>query len=207
MAQTVQIAKRSTRGSGLLESTLAQWRYRVVHPLLPKLKSGGSILDLGCGYYPVFLSQVPWPHRVGIDKAPCDSEVDAVLLHKQDLCENHLLPFPDDSFDAVTMLATLEHIPPPQIRRILQEVLRVLRKGGRFIFTTPTRGAEPILWFLTRIGMVSREEIEEHHTLFTKTMLQQLLMNGGFRSSCIHMYAFQCGLNLYGYAEKTGSTT
>jgi SAM-dependent methyltransferase len=49
------------------------------------------------------------------------------------------LPFPDDSFDALTMLDVLEHLPDP--RRALAEVARVLRPGGTLLLTVPHGGA------------------------------------------------------------------
>jgi len=45
------------------------------------------------------------------------------------------LTFPDASFDLVLMSETLEHV--PDFRRALAEVRRVLRPGGRHVFTVP----------------------------------------------------------------------
>jgi ubiquinone/menaquinone biosynthesis C-methylase UbiE len=45
------------------------------------------------------------------------------------------LPYRDESFDLVVCLETLEHV--PDWRRGLEELIRVLRPGGRFIITTP----------------------------------------------------------------------
>jgi ubiquinone/menaquinone biosynthesis C-methylase UbiE len=49
------------------------------------------------------------------------------------------LDFPDHHFDFVTMLAVIEHMDNPE--EIFQEVYRVLRPQGRFIFTTPKESA------------------------------------------------------------------
>ncbi|MGQ0732807.1 MAG: class I SAM-dependent methyltransferase [Acidobacteriota bacterium] len=45
------------------------------------------------------------------------------------------LSFPDGSFDTVLSFDVLEHVPDPA--PALAEVLRVLRPGGRFLFTVP----------------------------------------------------------------------
>ena len=44
-----------------------------------------------------------------------------------------LLPFPDDTFDAVTCLEALEFMPDP--KQVLQEMIRVLRPGGLLVIT------------------------------------------------------------------------
>ena len=50
------------------------------------------------------------------------------------LCDTTRLPFPDDSFDTVTMLATLNHI--PNRVEVLRECHRVLLPKGRVLITT-----------------------------------------------------------------------
>ena len=45
------------------------------------------------------------------------------------------IPYQDESFDLVVCLETLEHVPDWQ--RGLDELIRVLRPGGRLIMTTP----------------------------------------------------------------------
>ncbi len=50
------------------------------------------------------------------------------------ICQNAgQLPFPDDTFDAVTCLEALEFMPDPA--QVLREMARVLRPGGIFLIT------------------------------------------------------------------------
>ena len=59
------------------------------------------------------------------------------------------LPFADASFDLVLGHAVLHHI--PDVDRALQEVLRVLRPGGRFVFAgEPTRQGDRLARPLSR---------------------------------------------------------
>ncbi len=47
------------------------------------------------------------------------------------------LPFEDASFDVVLSLEMLEHIPPDARRKVLSEMFRVLRPGGRMVVSFP----------------------------------------------------------------------
>jgi SAM-dependent methyltransferase len=49
------------------------------------------------------------------------------------------LPFRDGTFDTVLSDNVIEHLPPPIIPRHFRETHRVLRPGGRYIFSTPNR--------------------------------------------------------------------
>lgn len=54
------------------------------------------------------------------------------------------LPFPNDSFDRVIVSEVLEHIWNDE--RVLQEIARILRPGGRVAATVPTRWPERVSW-------------------------------------------------------------
>lgn len=47
------------------------------------------------------------------------------------------LPFADASFDLVYCSHVLEHFAHPDLQRLLQQVLRILRPGGRFLVAVP----------------------------------------------------------------------
>jgi ubiquinone/menaquinone biosynthesis C-methylase UbiE len=53
------------------------------------------------------------------------------------------LPFEDESFDTVVSLAVLCTVDDPS--RVLQEIRRVLRPGGRFVFLEHVRSSDPKL--------------------------------------------------------------
>jgi SAM-dependent methyltransferase len=50
------------------------------------------------------------------------------------------LPFRDGSFDCVSSVTVVQHIPPAQQRRALEEMVRVLRPGGYLILFELIRG-------------------------------------------------------------------
>jgi SAM-dependent methyltransferase len=51
------------------------------------------------------------------------------------------LPFPDEAFDAVTMVETFEHIYGPDRAAALSECRRVTRPGGRLVLSMPNHGS------------------------------------------------------------------
>lgn len=52
------------------------------------------------------------------------------------------LPFPDDAFDAITCIDAINHL--PERRHVLAEWARLLKPGGRLLFTDPTTITGPL---------------------------------------------------------------
>jgi SAM-dependent methyltransferase len=113
------------------------------------VKPESSVLDLGCGRGGVV--ELIWRDvklAAGLDpnspsltghRAPGMPILRGVGEH---------LPFAGDSFDLVVSVWVLEHLKEPQ--RVFDEVRRVLRPGGHFVFLTPNL-RNPLL-VLNRIG-------------------------------------------------------
>jgi SAM-dependent methyltransferase len=104
-----------------------------------------SLLDIGCNagellsdcreLYPAMRLSGIEINRVALDSA------------RQTLPDAHLcmagadnLPFADASFDCVTCVEVLEHIPAGLRKQSLGEMRRVLRTGGRLILRVPHAG-------------------------------------------------------------------
>ena len=128
------------------------------------------LLDIGCGDG-YFLRRSTCNERYGLDKRTGDDVVDT--LH-----------FPGCYFDYVTMLAVIEHIADPTA--LVKEIHRVLKPGGRFIFTTPKQRAE----FLIRFYVKNIDE--EHEVYYDRDSVRQLAGNF-FDLFGHHTYMF--GLN------------
>ncbi len=96
------------------------------------------MLDVGCGPAGLVAGYDTYAEAVvGIDEYLTHfTEFDGSFGITK-LAESRLdaLPFPDETFDVVTSSWVLEHIKHPNIS--MQEVARVLKPGGRFIFITP----------------------------------------------------------------------
>jgi SAM-dependent methyltransferase len=81
-----------------------------------------------------------------------------------------LLPgtFPGDaptgmSFNVITMLAVLEHIPEAQHADVADSCARLLRPGGRAVITVPSPRVDRILRLLIQLRVVSGMAAHEHH--------------------------------------------
>lgn len=176
-----------------LENLIRQMRKRQVLKEFPKEKQEISLLDIGCGWNAELLRDLePYISRgVGIDfKAP-DLLSPKISTYKSYL--NKALPFKNNEFEIVTMLAVLEHLENPL--KILSEIQRVLKKDGLLILTTPSWLAKPILEFLAfKLAIVDKDEIIDHKRYFNHTDLIKLFDNLENLKIKKHKY-FQFGCN------------
>jgi len=98
------------------------------------------LLDLGCG--DGLIGEILFGAAGGVDVGldPWEGQLRQAAVsetyHHVDQANGHALPYPDESFATVFSNSVLEHIPDVQL--VLREVARVLRPGGRFIFTVPS---------------------------------------------------------------------
>jgi SAM-dependent methyltransferase len=89
---------------------------------------GRDILDVGAGMGgPMRL----FPRAIGLDLAPRQPRTVG-----GDMCA---MPFKSEAFDTVFSIEVLEHLPTDRLSRGLQELHRVLRKGGYAILVVPDR--------------------------------------------------------------------
>jgi SAM-dependent methyltransferase len=116
--------------------------YRFVYRNLPP--SGTKILDIGCCDSLLVLKLAKRDYQVtGIDARPYLEKHPNLTFIQADACR---MPFSDANFDAVIAVSTIEHIglgaygDPVQEgadARVVKEIHRVLKPGGRLILTTP----------------------------------------------------------------------
>lgn len=131
----------STYTHGHAEPVLASHRWRTADNscgyLLPHLRAGLDLLDLGCGpgTITVDLAERVAPGRVvGLDAAAGVLQEAAALADRRGVRAEWVvgdalaLPFPDATFDVVHAHQVLQHLPDPV--GALREAARVLRPGG-----------------------------------------------------------------------------
>lgn len=138
---------------------------------------GWLVLDAGCGtgnHLARIMHTQPGVKAVGIDFSPAMlhraraklGKEQGVILQEANL--NHLLPFPEETFDAVICVNVLYAVQEPAL--LLHEIHRVLKEGGRLVLVTPSfqpkmshifrehvnrlRETVPLLWPMVLAGQI-----------------------------------------------------
>lgn len=119
----------------------------------------GRLLDAGAGKLPHrFLLSKLAREYTSLDFQKTHPEIDVVA-------DIQAMPLPDASFDSAICIEVLEHVPDPE--KALRELYRVLRPGGRLVFSVPH--------FL----YLHNEPYDFYR--YTKYGLQELAERAGFR--------------------------
>ena len=139
----------------------AFWRAVEVDVLKRFMPSSGHCLDLGCGDGK--LTSIAFDGNLGTglslvgidgDKYETEQAPHFLAYARVHTCWASDIPEPSASFDHVISNSVLEHI--QDIEATLQEVARLLKEGGTFLFTVPSPGFHLCL-FGPLISGVSRE--------------------------------------------------
>ena len=143
----------------LADRILQRWRIQKVRPYL---KPGARVLDIGSVDGVLFL-QVP-----GL-ASDCLG-IDPTLAARVETGRFVLTPgfFPNDMpavapFDAITLLAVLEHFPEAEIAALAAGCARFLVPGGLLLITVTSPAVDVILKWLKRFRLIDGMSLEEHH--------------------------------------------
>ncbi len=197
--------KNATRGKGLLEPLLANLRARKANSLIPTPIRNGRILDIGCGTYPYFLAHTSFKEKFSLDQIHLSQEVATGLKIESftiDLEEVPKLPFEDNFFGAVTLLAVVEHLDPDIMAILFKEIHRVLNPQGMIILTTPAAWSDGLLKLMARLNLVSADEIHEHAYAYTLPLLGWYFGQAGFEMKKISFGYFEFFFNMWATAKK-----
>jgi SAM-dependent methyltransferase len=194
--------QRYTRGTGLLEPFLAQVRAWQANKLIPKHLRTGRILDVGCGSFPYFLSHTSFKEKFAIDNQPLSPSQPDIEWYQLDLNADACLPFDDGFFSVITMLAVIEHLSPASLVQLFGEAHRTLRKEGMILLTSPAAWSDGLLQMMSRLNLVSEEEIKEHVYVYTLPLIGWYFGKAGFEMDKVHFGYFELMLNLWATATK-----
>lgn len=149
-----------------LESFLQNYRFNMVKPYLI-----GKVLDFG--------------GNEGELKKFVTGEYLAVN-YDHSVMENH-------QFDTIVSLAVIEHLYFDEVFELFSKFKKILKYNGRIFITTPTKISKPLLDFLAKIGLLDKENIDEHKHYWSKKEIFKLAEENGF--IVVKYKQFQFGFN------------
>jgi SAM-dependent methyltransferase len=171
---------------------LSEERFKAVRPFLR-----GTVLDLGCGTNRLIKEYREKGGRGAGADLVGNPDADVVIAAGEGL------PFQEQSFDTILLLASLNHIPDRQY--VLGECFRCLAPGGRIVITMLDRIVGTVghfVWGLlgSDADLKHREKSNGELMGMSREEVYRALNQAGFRNVRHHSFAFRLN-NLY-VAEK-----
>jgi hypothetical protein len=170
-----------------LDRVLQRWRFEKTRRYL---RPGDRVLDIGSADGALFRT-FPWlDGGVGVDP---DVRPESFPPHAKAVRGT----FPDalgpeGDFDAITLLAVLEHIPTNVQPGFARAALERLRRGGFLLVTVPSPQVDQILDVLMKLRVLDGMEVGQHYG-FEPAQTVPLFEDAGFK--CVQRNGFQLGLN------------
>lgn len=188
----------NTKNFNFIDKLLAKYRLKEV---LKYVEKNDFVLDFGCGNHSFLLENIKTKINKGVG---LDYDVENKLednIEYRQFKFNNKLPFKDNFFDKVFLLAVLEHIDPKKVIGLFLEFKRVLKVDGQIILTTPTPKSKSLLEFLAyKLKVISEEEIRDHKKYYSKYDISLIIDKAGLK---IKSYKkFQLGLNSVIYLKS-----
>jgi ubiquinone/menaquinone biosynthesis C-methylase UbiE len=129
-----QIAHEYARLEGEFEWPRMKW----LKKLLPQLKPGSDVLDLGCGSGDPADIEISKSHSVtGVDISKAQIQLARKNIPNANfiLADAGSIKFPEKSFDAVVSFYTIEHIPRKEHLTILERIHQWLKPQGYLLIS------------------------------------------------------------------------
>jgi SAM-dependent methyltransferase len=170
----------------------------------------GRCLDVGCGYHNKFVTCWLGGNGKGIDVFLYDG------LSREDIVRDMThFPFEDASFESVTFIANLNHVPSSDRDAELSEAYRCLKTGGSIIVTMGNPIAELAVhkvvafydrFLKTQVDMDSERGMgeEEAYYLMDSEIIERLT-RAGFTNLKKKYFVTQWGLNHLWVGRKSST--
>lgn len=178
----------------LKKGVQSKWHIMKFQDLKELLGDYTHHLDFACGPGTFIGTLDPNKKSIGVDISSQQIE----YAQKQYGTKNHefltvkpgKLPFENNQFDVVTNIELIEHLKMDENETLLEESLRVMKPGGRFLVSTPNyHSVWPIIEkVVNKLGEVSYED--QHITHFSRKRLYTLLHKTGFTNIKVNAYQF-----------------
>lgn len=171
-----------------------------INAAMPWIPPQAHVLDVGCADGALFrLGGARIASGVGIDTRDSETWVDGPY-------ERRTGRFPDDlgdgeQFDAVVMLAVVEHVSDSELGRWASATADVLRPRGRLVITVPSPMVDHLLHAGIRLRLLDGMEAHEHHGFDPRNVPDIFC---GPRLSLVRRRRFELGLNHLFVFSATG---
>ncbi len=172
----------------------------------------GHCLDVGCGKYNRFINHYLNRNGKGIDVFPYEG-----LTEENIIADITRFPFNAETFDSVTFIANVNHIPKSKRSIELSEAYRCLKPGGNIIVTMGNPLAEILThkvvwlydkWFGTDYDVDTQRGMHEEEEYYLRdSEITGLLTRAGFQGIEKKYFLTQWGLNHLFLGWKGGEKT
>lgn len=163
------------------------------------ITKGSSVLDIGADDGIMF-EKLSHLINLGVGIEPTINKIDNKGKYKiipgyfPDALANENVPL----FDAITMLAVLEHVPTEEQKQLGENCAKYLKKGGKVIITVPSPQVDIILDILGKLKLIDGMQLHEHYGF--KPSDTEKIFAKDFKLVC--KKTFQLGLNNLFVFEK-----
>ena len=154
------------------------------------LRPGMRVCDIGCADGSLFHLVAGLKGGVGIDPEAKPRQIGTNSLVAG------LFPtaLPDDrkKFDAITLLAVLEHIPTEHQAKLAFDCFEALAPGGHLLITVPSPAVDHVLKVLSALRLIHGMNLDQHYGYDIK---QTPIIFGNAGLELMRTEKFQLGLN------------
>lgn len=168
--------------------------------------AGKEIGDFGCGFQAAFVRSTlnALKKAVVVDCALAeDLKRHPKVIALEGILPNILAQVPSASLDVILCISVLEHLWNPLAA--IEECFRIVRRGGICVFNVPSwRGKRFLEYSAFRLGLSTRDEIDDHKTYYDVRDLWPLLIRAGFLPGNVQCFSHKFGLNTFAVCRSHG---
>ncbi len=171
----------------------SKWHHLKFDFIKERLGAYEHHLDIGCGPGTFIGTLDQLKNSVGVDIS--QSQIKYAREHYASerhqfiqISEDGQLPFSPMSFDVITLIEVIEHLPVTLTKSLLFQAETLLKPNGKIIISTPNyQSFWPMLeWAVNKVAPVKYED--QHISKFTKQTLAQLFTQLSFKHYVIQTY-------------------